>query len=150
MLLLIFCVFSTRSLFEHITNNEFARVYMQCYPEYSEEHLTDLQGKISTKGKKEGWKEGGGEFSLQNRGLEKINILIKYIRTVCPGSSDPFNVVSYYIKWVTISWTYSIYNIHTPVHVVKVQEKLLCDTLLFSFMSTLSAGIGFFRNIFRI
>jgi len=32
----------------------------------------------------------------------------------------------------------------------QVQEKLLCDTLLFSFMSTLSAGIGFFRNIFRI
>ena len=28
--------------------------------------------------------------------------------TVCPGSSDPFYVVSYYIKWVTTSWTYSI------------------------------------------
>ena len=31
--------------------------------------------------------------------------------TVCPGSSDPFHVVSYYIKWVTASWTYSIYCI---------------------------------------
>ena len=29
--------------------------------------------------------------------------------TVCPGSSDPFFIVSYYIKWVTTSWTYSIY-----------------------------------------
>ena len=29
--------------------------------------------------------------------------------TVCPGSSDPFCVVSYYIKWVTTSWTYSTY-----------------------------------------
>ena len=28
--------------------------------------------------------------------------------TVCPGSSDPFYVVIYYIKWVTTSWTYSI------------------------------------------
>ena len=29
--------------------------------------------------------------------------------TVCPGSSDPFYVVTYYIKRVTTSWTYSIY-----------------------------------------
>ena len=28
--------------------------------------------------------------------------------TVCPWSSDPFNVVTYFIKWVTTSWTYSI------------------------------------------
>ena len=26
---------------------------------------------------------------------------------LCPGSSDPFYVVSYYIKWVTTSWTHS-------------------------------------------
>ena len=26
--------------------------------------------------------------------------------TVCPGSSDPFDIVSYYIKWVTTSWTH--------------------------------------------
>ena len=29
--------------------------------------------------------------------------------TVCPGSSDPFYIVTYYIKWVTISWTHSSY-----------------------------------------
>ena len=28
--------------------------------------------------------------------------------TVCPGSSDPFYIASYYIKWVTTSWTYCI------------------------------------------
>ena len=28
--------------------------------------------------------------------------------TVCPRSSDPFYVVTYYIKWVTTSWTHSI------------------------------------------
>ena len=28
--------------------------------------------------------------------------------TVCPRSSDPFYIVSYYIKWVTTSWTHSI------------------------------------------
>ena len=26
--------------------------------------------------------------------------------TVCPGGSDPFYIVSYYIKWVTTSWTH--------------------------------------------
>ena len=25
--------------------------------------------------------------------------------TVCPGSSDPIYIVSYYIKWGTTSWT---------------------------------------------
>ena len=30
--------------------------------------------------------------------------------TICPGSSDPFYIVSYYIKWVTISWTYCTSN----------------------------------------
>ena len=27
--------------------------------------------------------------------------------TVCPGSSDPFHIVRYYIKWATTSWTHS-------------------------------------------
>ena len=30
------------------------------------------------------------------------------LHTVCPRSSDPFYVVTYYVKWVTTSWTYSI------------------------------------------
>ena len=29
--------------------------------------------------------------------------------TVCPGNSDPFYIVTYFIKWVTTSWTYSTY-----------------------------------------
>ena len=28
-----------------------------------------------------------------------------YTYTVCPGSSDPSYLVTYYIKWVTTSWT---------------------------------------------
>ena len=28
--------------------------------------------------------------------------------TVCPGSSDPFHIVTYYIKWGTTSWTYTV------------------------------------------
>ena len=36
--------------------------------------------------------------------------IYKYIQyiSVCPRSSDPFDIVCYYIKWVTTSWTYSI------------------------------------------
>ena len=34
--------------------------------------------------------------------------------TVCPGSSDPFYIVSYYIKWVTNSWTHSTYLFKKP------------------------------------
>ena len=29
------------------------------------------------------------------------------ICTVCPRSTYPFHIASYYIKWVTTSWTYS-------------------------------------------
>ena len=30
--------------------------------------------------------------------------------TVCPRSSDPIYIVTYYISWVTTSWTYSMRN----------------------------------------
>ena len=38
--------------------------------------------------------------------------------TVCPGSSAPFFIVSYYIKWVTTSWTHS-----SSEHVAHVWSK---------------------------
>ena len=49
---------------------------------------------------------------LINRDLEAIcNILVLECRvadpTVCPRSSDPFYIETYYINWVTTSWTYS-------------------------------------------
>ena len=34
--------------------------------------------------------------------------------TVCPKSSDPFHIISYYIKWVTTSWTHSTLNATRP------------------------------------
>ena len=34
-----------------------------------------------------------------------------YLRTVCPKSNAPFYIVTYCTKWVTTSWTYSIYYI---------------------------------------
>ena len=36
--------------------------------------------------------------------------IIAIRHTVCPGSSDPFYLVTYYIKRVTTPWTYRMKN----------------------------------------
>ena len=41
--------------------------------------------------------------------LEKLCSRSLKVYTICPRSSAPFYIVSYYIKWVTTSWTHSIY-----------------------------------------
>ena len=33
---------------------------------------------------------------------------IKIEKGRLPGSSDPFYIVTYYIKWVTTSWTFTV------------------------------------------
>ena len=38
-------------------------------------------------------------------GAEDYEVLHALIHTICPRSSDPFYIVTYDIKWVTISWT---------------------------------------------
>ena len=45
----------------------------------------------------------------ENNGWRETDIKIdRQMDTVCLRSSDTFYVVSYYIKWVTTSWTYCI------------------------------------------
>ena len=51
---------------------------------------------------------------LKNKALRAYHLCTSFSiyhdsqrHTVCPGSSDPFDIVSYNIKWVTTSWTYS-------------------------------------------
>ena len=39
--------------------------------------------------------------------------------SVCPRSSYPFYITTYYIKWVTTSWTHSSYPIYIVIHYVK-------------------------------
>ena len=34
-----------------------------------------------------------------------LEVLLEFRNTVCPRSSQPFYIVSYYTKWVTTSWT---------------------------------------------
>ena len=45
----------------------------------------------------------------------RCNFSLPDLDTVCPRSSDPFYVVSYYIKLVTTSWTYSIFWLDEPI-----------------------------------
>ena len=37
------------------------------------------------------------------------------VSTICPGSSDPFYIVNYCIKWVTTSWTHSSIMMKHPI-----------------------------------
>ena len=48
------------------------------------------------------------EDSRFHPGIIKLTITSTHLCTICPGSSDPFYIVTYYIKWVTTSWTHSI------------------------------------------
>ena len=43
-----------------------------------------------------------------NNAMQFGQLFEHYYPTICPGSSDPFYIVSYYIKWGTTSWTHSI------------------------------------------
>ena len=47
------------------------------------------------------------------------------VSTVCPRSSDPFHIVSYYINWVTSSWTYSImlHNCHVLCCILEIAKE---------------------------
>ena len=62
--------------------------------------------------------------------------------TVCPGSSDPFYLVTYFIKWVTTSWTYSMIHIF-PSLMPSIHQKILFSAMQYrihsipSFMSVL-------------
>ena len=44
--------------------------------------------------------------------LKSVVNEVKLCYTLCPGSSDPFYVVTYYINGDTISWTYSTKKTH--------------------------------------
>ena len=34
-------------------------------------------------------------------------MIISHVTTICPRSSEPFHILTYSIKWVTTSWTYT-------------------------------------------
>ena len=67
-----------------------------------------------------------------------LNIVRFYYCTVCPRSNYQFYIVSYYINWVSTSWTYSTFplsvsfyiitgslNVYLPINKCLLQIKLL-------------------------
>ena len=55
---------------------------------------------------------------------ETYVLYILHIYTVCPRSSGPFYVVTYYIEWVTTSWTDSMNNI-IPGFIIQIYPIVL-------------------------
>ena len=47
-----------------------------------------------------------------------------HVCTVCPESSDPF-YITYYIEWVTTSWTHSIFYTNTTRKNISGHDKVL-------------------------
>ena len=43
--------------------------------------------------------------------------------TVCPRSSDPFYILTCYMKWVTTSWTHSIFRPEHPKSVLFYEQS---------------------------
>ena len=44
--------------------------------------------------------------------------VVKVQSTLCPRSLDPFYIVSYYIKWVTTSWTL-LFCLHATSYLIE-------------------------------
>ena len=47
---------------------------------------------------------------------------VYFFSTVCPRNSDPLYIVSYFIKWVSASWTYSIF-VNVSIYVMQFSKK---------------------------
>ena len=96
-------------------------VYLNTYGEYTIKmgHVfTDIQFLYL-----EGAGLGSALVPPPARRVLRGGAYIRHLYTVCPGSSDPFYMVSYYIKWVTTSWTHS--NILTAAKKRDISEQKL-------------------------
>ena len=61
------------------------------------------------------------------------NSILFSLGTICPRSSDPYYIVSYCIKWVTTSWTYSRNN--NNIMSFTLLKHMYSDILTFSYFS---------------
>ena len=67
-----------------------------------------FSGLVGSRTVRQGEQYSSNRFCRQSTlrpGTYQSHTIIRH--TVCPGSSDPFYIVTYYIKWVTTSWIYS-------------------------------------------
>ena len=68
----------------------------------------------------------------KEQGISKNTMILRYTHfyNVRPRSSDPFDIVTYYIKRVTTSWTNSISNAILYSYVFDVPIGKSCSDLL--------------------
>ena len=67
--------------------------------------------------------------------------------TVCPGSSDPFYIVTYYIKWVTTSWTHIITSQGQFFKYHDIGKNLAIESVFIFFMSISRKYTKFFFSV---
>ena len=51
-----------------------------------------------------------------NQGPHQALLPGHIVYTICQGSSDPYYIITIYMKWVTTSWTYSMQIDKTVCH----------------------------------
>ena len=71
--------------------------------------------------------------------------LIAIPNTVCPGSSYPFYIVSYYIKRVTTSWTYGTFNLSFGKNLLLASSYKFLDKQYFLKMIFIDQIVRVFR-----
>ena len=64
--------------------------------------------------------------------IEKNEVPYIGIKMYATGSSDPSYIVSYYIKWVTTSWTHSIFCSGSCVHFCRMPCLYLIMRIMIS------------------
>ena len=73
------------------------------------ERMREREQKNERENERKNEKEREPERELE-REWEKY--IVWKMHTLCPRSSNPFYIATYYIKWVTTSWTHSIFVFH--------------------------------------
>ena len=63
---------------------------------------------------------GSGLLGNTSNKIQRLKLILRvwYLLyyTVCPGSSDPFYILTYYIKWIPTSWTDGINSTEKKIH----------------------------------
>ena len=79
-----------------------------------------------------------GDGSRGSRPKESFRPTQILLNSVCPRSSDPFSIVTFYIKWVTTSWKDGRLN-YTSIYKcitngINIIYRLLTDYVMWSYL----------------
>ena len=77
--------------------------------------------------------------------------MLTYVQCIIyPRSSDPFYKVTYYIKWVTTSWTHSTLRLSTALSRTIVSSTLASDSVLQYHQVFFSFSLFFLLSLFNL